>query len=150
MMSSCNHCNQFPTCPSQEEAKKFPHYGTKSLLQFLVNCWFLMSWCNIEVLRVSVICWTGWTWCGFQPVKRGKKRAKGREVRLKCEERLPRTGPGCCVYPGKATLALTWLHKHAQHLTPAQFPPYKNMGGESSCPFTKTPKTKLSQTLRTA
>ena len=46
------------------------------------------------------------------------------------EERLPETGLGCCVYPGKVTLALTRLHKHVQYLTPAQFLPYTNMGGD--------------------
>lgn len=45
-----------------------------------------------------------------------------------------------CVCPGKAILALTRLHKHVQYLTPAQFPPYINMGGDS-CAFTKTTKT---------
>lgn len=92
-VSLCRSCNFIAVGPRQSP---FPHYGMKSLVQFLQ--------CDFEVFKgVPVIIWTGLLWCGVQPMKR--------EVGLKCLENMVWTVLCICVCPGNATLALTQLYK---------------------------------------
>lgn len=132
LLTGCDHIwSRVMPCPSADlvishqrwpRQSPFPHYGMKSLVQFLQ--------CDFEVFKgVPVIIWMGLLWCGMQPMKR--------EVGLKCLEKLVWADLCICVCPGNATLALTQLHKHVQYMTPVQFAPYINMGGV----FTKTNQT---------
>lgn len=60
--------------------------------------------------------------------EKGKKRArKGERSRAEVFGETTTDRSGLLSNAGKATLALTRLHKHVQYLTPAQFPPlYKH------------------------
>lgn len=136
------YCNFSSASAKNPQDSTLRHEASSAII---VNHWFLMSRCYIEVLGVPLILWTGWMWRGLPPVKRERKGQEGREK------------PGWSVWRDYHRQVWTAVRTLAKQPWPwhdctnmyniwllPNFLLYINTGGESH-PFAQTAKNQLPQ-----